>query len=55
MYVEFLQCNGRNMQYGAFPSWTSLNMLTSSPGGCLKAKELAIAMKTLGAFCLGIN
>ena len=33
MYVEFLQCNGRNVQYGASLSWISPNMSTSSPGG----------------------
>ncbi|KAL0000262.1 hypothetical protein SO802_019864 [Lithocarpus litseifolius] len=32
-YMEFLQRNGRNVQYGASPSWASPNMSTSSPGG----------------------
>ena len=32
-YMEFLQRNGRNVQYSASPSWTSPNMSTSSPGG----------------------
>ena len=31
--MEFLQHNGRNVQYGASPSWTSPNMSTSSPRG----------------------
>ena len=31
--MEFLQRNGRNVQYCALPLWTSPNMLTSSLGG----------------------
>ena len=36
--MEFLQCNGRNMQYGASPSWTSPNMSTSSLGGAYQSE-----------------
>ena len=49
--MELLQRNGRNVQYGASPSWTSSNMSTSSPGERLKVKEPAIAMETLGTVC----
>ena len=31
--MEFMERNGRNVQYGASSSWTSPTMSTSSPGG----------------------
>ena len=49
--MEFLQRNGRNMQYGASHRGHLLTSRHQVQGGRLKAKELAIAMETLGTVC----
>ena len=37
-YIEFMQRNGRNVQYGASQSWTSPTMSPSSLGGATQSE-----------------
>ena len=37
-YIEFMQRNDRNVQYGASQSWTSPTMSPSSPGGASQSE-----------------